>query len=198
MFLIVGLGNHEREYHRHRHNVGFMFVDYITKLLNGYIAENNNLTMQQFNNAAIFKHENKLQAEFVKTNFNGKQLLLAKPQTFMNNSGQAVSKIVSYFDIRISDLIIVHDDLDIPLGKFKIERGRGPKLHNGIRSIEQQLGTADFWRVRIGVDSRNPEHHIAGEAYVLENFKPEERKTINEAFPKIWERIQKELLIPNP
>jgi peptidyl-tRNA hydrolase, PTH1 family len=189
MLLIVGLGNHEREYHQHRHNAGFMFADYLfNELAHSISSGQASLRINEF------KYDKYSNSSLVKFVINNDELIIAKPQTFMNNSGQAVSKLNSEFKIQNSELIVVHDDLDIPLGKFKIDRGAGPKLHNGIRSIEEFLKTADFWRVRIGIDNRNPDHHISGEAYVLENFKPEERKIIDSEFPQIWSRIKTELL----
>ena len=164
MYLIVGLGNPGEKYKNNRHNVGFIFIDFIAKLLNGYIAKKqyNNITIQQFNN-----------------------LILAKPLTFMNLSGKAVKKLTSNLQLPTSNLIIVHDDLDIPLGKFKIQSGVGPRLHNGIESIENTLGSKNFWRVRIGVDNRTQNGWIDGETYVLQNFKPNEKEKIKQIFPRI-------------
>lgn len=115
-----------------------------------------------------------------------------KTDCFMNQSGKAVKKIIENCKLKIENLIIFHDDLDIPLGKFKIQKGVGPKLHNGIKSIEQELKTKDFWRVRIGVDNRKPENHISGEIYVLQDFLPEEKELLtNEVFPAIKEKINR-------
>ena len=108
----------------------------------------------------------------------------------MNNSGKAVQKLVASYKLQVTnDLIVVHDDLDIPLGKFKIQRGVGPKLHNGIESIENNLGSKDFWRVRMGVDNRMNTGWINGEDYTLQDFHLDERKIFNETFPKAWERV---------
>lgn len=101
---------------------------------------------------------------------------LFKPSTFMNKSGVAVKKL----QVRnLQDLYVVHDDLDIELGKFKISFGKGPKVHNGLNSIYEQLGTKDFWHVRIGIDNRAAiGFKGTGEDYVLQNFRPEEREII--------------------
>jgi PTH1 family peptidyl-tRNA hydrolase len=115
-----------------------------------------------------------------------------KTDCFMNQSGKAVKKIIENYKLKIENLIIIHDDLDIPLGKSKIQKGIGPKLHNGIKSIEQEIKTKDFWRVRIGVDNRKPENHISGEVYVLQDFLPEEKELLtNEVFPAIKEKINR-------
>lgn len=120
-----------------------------------------------------------------------------KTDCFMNVSGDFVKKIIHTSNFTIDDLIIVHDDLDIPLGKFRIHKGTGPQLHNGIKSIENRLGTKEFWRVRIGIENRQPaggsENKMSGETYVLQDFKEEEIEIINKLFPVIFERL-KELL----
>lgn len=177
MKLIVGLGNPGKEYENNRHNVGFMLVDYLAQLLS--------------NNSPQFFTDKYLNAQIYKTD----QIIFAKPNTFMNNSGVAVKQVVSRFMFHVlSDLIVAHDDLDIPLGKFKIQMANGPKLHNGIDSIEAHLKTKEFYRIRIGVENRDPERRIPGETYVLQNFTPEEMKIVMDTFPKIYERLQKEIL----
>ena len=95
----------------------------------------------------------------------------------MNRSGEAVKKLVNKYKVQSTNLYVIHDDLDIPLGKYKIQKGRGPKEHRGILSIEQSLGKKDFWRVRIGVENRSSD--MAGDEYVLDNFTAEERAIID-------------------
>ena len=92
--------------------------------------------------------------------------------------------------MRRENLVIAHDDLDIPLGKFKIQKGIGPKLHNGIESVEKSLGTKDFWRIRIGVDNRTPDNWIDGETYVLNDFRQNELDVIQALFPEVLNRLQ--------
>jgi len=104
-------------------------------------------------------------------------IVLVKPETFMNRSGEAVKKLVNKYKVQSTNLYVIHDDLDIPLGKYKIQKGRGPKEHRGILSIEQSLGKKDFWRVRIGVENRSSD--MAGDEYVLDNFTAEERAIID-------------------
>ena len=168
MYLIVGLGNPGEKYKNNRHNVGHMFIDFIAPLLHCSIVkrEKSYITMKQLNHETI---------------------VLSKPLTFMNLSGQAVKNVLADYRLPITDLLVVHDDLDIPLGKFKIQKGIGPRLHNGIESIENSLGTKEFWRIRIGVDNRlalsersESKGWIDGETYVLQDFRPEEKKIIEE------------------
>ena len=172
MILIVGLGNPGIKYQNNRHNVGHMFVDFIAPLLHCSIVKKEKLfiTMKQSNNETI---------------------VLAKPLTFMNNSGITISKLIRNLKLEIRNLIVVHDDLDIPLGKFHIQFGVGPQLHNGLESIEQHLKTKDFYRVRIGIDARLLDKKISGEVYTLQNFSPEEKKFLEtEIFPKIFSQLK--------
>ncbi len=133
----------------------------------------------------------------------GKNMVLLKPQTFMNRSGVEVKKLVKKYPLDKNELYVIHDDLDIELGKYKISFAKGPKVHNGLQSIYQQLGTKNFWHVRVGIDNRAPHSrgkagkdnqslngirhseigirrriNMSGEEYVLQNFRPEEREKI--------------------
>ncbi len=120
-----------------------------------------------------------------------KDFVIKKSGVFMNSSGKAVKKFVEAYKISGDDLYIVHDDLDIPFGEFKIQFARGPKVHNGITSVEKELITRDFWRIRIGVDNRDPENRTSGEEYVLENFSSEEQKTLDQVLEKIVLALKK-------
>ncbi len=178
MKLIVGLGNPGEKYKNNRHNVGFQFVDYLIENL-------------QISNFKFQKHL-KSMVYSLKSN-----LVLAKPITFMNLSGTAVKQIIGNWKLEIRNLVVEHDDLDIPLGKFKNQKGTGPLLHNGIESIEKTMGTKDFWRIRIGIDNRpvdiGPERsrRVDGETYVLQNFSEGEKTTIlTVVFPAILKRLQ--------
>ena len=123
------------------------------------------------------------------------EVVLKKTDTFMNQSGSFVKKASV---TESSDLVIVHDDLDIPFGKFKIQFGTGPKIHNGILSIEDTLGTNEFWRIRIGVDNpttrlRVPENarsKMNGEDYVLQDFTEEELIELQNVFERIREQLK--------
>ncbi len=103
----------------------------------------------------------------------------------MNESGKFVAEKFNFFKISPDDLYIVHDDLDISLGQYKIQKGTGPKVHNGVNNIEEVLGTKDFWRIRIGVDNREPQNRILGEDYVLQNFNNDELISLNKVFDAI-------------
>ncbi len=121
------------------------------------------------------------------------KLKLIKTTVFMNESGKEINKITMNHEPRANFLYVVHDDLDIPLGKFKIVFGKGPQLHNGISSIEEELGTKDFWRIRIGVENRGVENRPTGEAYVLSDFTDEEQNILSNTYPLIKDRLIKDL-----
>ena len=122
-----------------------------------------------------------------------KSIIAKKTNIFMNDSGSIVKNLFDRYKISLDNLYIVHDDLDIPLGEFKIQKGVGPKLHNGISSINEKLKSKDYWRVRIGVDAREKEDRVAGEKYVLEDFEPREEQilleVINRAIKKLLFQI---------
>lgn len=118
-------------------------------------------------------------------------VVVKKSANFMNDSGTCVNELIHRYKVGLSDLYIIHDDLDIPLGSYKIQFAVGPKVHNGINSIEAELGTKDFWRVRVGVDNRDADDRIQGEDYVLQNFEKEERKTLDGVIETICKEISK-------
>lgn len=119
-----------------------------------------------------------------------KDIKILKADCFMNESGRFVKRELRNLGIKeLSGLYVVHDDLDIPLGSYKIQFGKGPELHYGIQSIESELGTKDFWRIRIGVDNRDFANRVPGEDYVLQDFTDEEKKILEEVFPKIWDNF---------
>ena len=122
------------------------------------------------------------------------KLILAKPMTFMNDSGLAVQKLAAFYKLPATDIYVIHDDLDIGLGAYKIQKGIGPKVHNGVNSIEEKLGTKEFYRVRVGVDNREGENRIPGEDYVLQNFRKEEKKVLKEKIDIIVEELLKKLI----
>lgn len=114
---------------------------------------------------------------------------LIKTNTYMNESGKAVKKQYTKYKIQYTDLYVIHDDLDIRLGSYKIQFGKGPKDHNGLNSIYQSLGTKDFWHVRIGVDNRTSNDRISGEKYVLQDFTQEEKSLLEKILPKLTNEL---------
>ena len=118
-----------------------------------------------------------------------KNFVVRKTDTFMNESGKYVRNLVDKYKLDLSELYIVHDDLDILLGSYKIQLGRGPKDHNGVASVDRDLGSKDYWHVRIGVDKRDPGNRVLGEEYVLQNFTDEERQTLNKVIKEICKKL---------
>lgn len=177
MKLVAGLGNPGEKYQHTRHNVGFMVVDKLLEFIN---------------KKSDFKAEKKFESEIARE----KELVLMKPQTFMNNSGVAVSKLAHFYKIQNQDVYVVHDDLDIRLGEYKIQLGVGPKVHNGVDSVVSNLGTEDFWRIRIGIDNRVlDDARESGESYVLGKFSRDERVILDEVIKKVVEELCKTLKI---
>lgn len=180
MFLIIGLGNPGKQYEITRHNIGFMAID--------KIAEHFNFEP--------FSPNKKLKAAIAKGNIAGNETILAKPQTFMNNSGQAVLACKQFFKVPAAKIIVIHDDIDIELGKIKSAQGGGSAGHNGIKSIIDLLGTKDFERIRVGIDSRKKGGiwqklfgKIPTEKFVLQKFRKEEIELLSDIFPKIIEKM---------
>jgi len=174
MKMIVGLGNPGEKYQRNRHNVGFGVVEKLaTAILKSQILQ--------------FSNSKKYNAEIIQT----KEYILAKPQTFMNESGKAVAALCRFYKIKLEDLYIVHDDLDIALGSYKIQHGKGPQIHNGLLSIEQTLGTDQFWNVRVGVENREVRGNkgIPGVVYSLQDFLSDERKIVGEVMRRVVEDL---------
>lgn len=135
MKLIVGLGNPGPQYHKTWHNIGFMALDRLA---------------DEFD-FSDFKEEKKFKAEIAVGKIQGQKIILAKPTTFMNNSGEAVSAIAKYYKIKPTEIIVIHDDLDLPLSRIKLINQSSAGGHNGIKSIIQYLKTQDFTRIKIGV-----------------------------------------------
>ncbi len=156
MMLIVGLGNPGKEYEKTRHNAGFMALDEFQK-------------EHSFPDFKLSKKHSSLISEGI---LNSVKVLLAKPQTFMNNSGKAVASLVKLSLGKLSltkDLMVLHDDIDIPLGKIKTSKGSGSAGHKGVNSIIQSLGTKDFTRIRIGIKpARGKPENV--EEFVLKPF----------------------------
>jgi peptidyl-tRNA hydrolase, PTH1 family len=163
-FLIVGLGNPGTKYEKTRHNFGFLVVDEIIKR---HDAVSSNT---------------KLQTKLWTAKASGATILLAEPQTFMNLSGNAVAPLTRAKKIIPEHLIVVHDDLDLPLGTIRVSRGASAGGHNGVQSIIDALGTKDFIRVRMGIG--RPTNDQAIEDFVLTRFSAEEKKMLPEVIDK--------------
>lgn len=118
-------------------------------------------------------------------------LILKKTNVFMNNSGPAVKFLATRYQLPTANIYIIHDDLDLKLGEYKIQRGIGPKDHNGLLSVEKALNTADFWRIRLGVDARDPDNRLPGEEYVLQDFTPEELIIFQKMLKKLSTDLKK-------
>jgi len=116
--------------------------------------------------------------------------VVKKTDTFMNDSGSFVKKLVDKYKVDLDDLYVVYDDLDILLGSYKIQKGKSPKDHNGIKSVDEKLGTKDYWHVRIGIDNRPNDNKPMGEEYVLQNFTDEERKTIDLVIREVCKKLE--------
>jgi PTH1 family peptidyl-tRNA hydrolase len=192
MKLVVGLGNPGRKYQGTRHNVGFMVLD-------GLAWQVQNLKLKVQNCNSKFKIIKKYKSEVLEVG----DIVLAKPQIFMNRSGEAVKKLVTSYNLpvgkarlQVISLFVVHDDLDIELGKYKIQFGKGPRKHNGLQSIYGRLGTKDFWHIRIGIEHRakGKECRVSGEEYVLQRFTKEEREVIEQVVSEVGAVLKKRLL----
>ncbi len=154
MKLITGLGNIGEKYCFTRHNTGFMVVD--------KLALDKNLS---------FKEEKKLKCYITKYKFNDEDIIIAKPTTFMNLSGEAVSAICNFYKISLEDILIIYDDIAIDLGRLRFRKNGSDGGHNGIKSIIKHLGTDNFARLKIGIGPQPP---IPSENFVLQNFQKEE------------------------
>lgn len=161
MWLIVGLGNPGPQYKFNRHNIGFMAVD-------SFIGSEK---------TGAFRSEFK--SEFIKLKSNNEEILLMKPQTFMNLSGDSVQAAVSFYKVPLDKIIVIHDELDQPFGKIKVQKARGHGGHNGVRDITAKLGSNDYIRLRLGI-GRSPNPNISVSDHVLSNFAKDELKTLED------------------
>lgn len=168
MKIIVGLGNPGKEYANSRHNIGFMCMDYLTK------------------HHSFGEWERRQTVALCQGQLQGIPVVLAKPRTYVNLSGQAATYLLSRFRAKPQDLLVVHDDLDLPLGKIRIRPGGSAGGHNGIRSIIESIGTQEFARIRLGI-GRPPEDNAVD--HVLGRFTSQERTVIQEAVEKAAEAV---------
>lgn len=170
MKIIVGLGNPGKDYEETRHNIGFKVID--------VLANSTGIHVNKINHQALC-------GEFIHA---GEKVLLVKPQTFMNLSGQAVGSIVRWYKINPEEILVIYDDLDLPAGKLRIRAKGGPGGHNGMKSLIAHLQTDDFARIRVGVG--RPPLEMAVSDYVLSGFLPIEREPINQAVTQAAAAVQ--------
>ncbi|UOQ44672.1 aminoacyl-tRNA hydrolase [Halobacillus salinarum] len=161
MKCIVGLGNPGKKYEQTRHNVGFMIIDELVKQ-NGW-----SLGQEKFRGFYTVEH------------VRGEKVLLLKPQTYMNLSGESLRPFMDYYEIDVEDVLVVYDDLDLPPGKIRLRKKGGHGGHNGIRNIIDHLGTKEFKRLRIGVG--RPSVPMPVVDYVLHSFDKEQEESMNES-----------------
>ena len=174
--IIIGLGNPGKKFENTRHNVGFEAVNRIAGNF-------------QF---PIFNFQSNFNAEISKGEISGNKVILVKPQTYMNESGKSVKKILIKIKDQISNIIVIHDDVDLPVGKIKIVKDRGSAGHKGVESIIKAVGNENLIRVRIGIAPRHTcalVHRGKAEKMVLKRFSKEEQKIINQVIYKTAEAI---------
>ena len=177
MKLIVGLGNPGDKYENTRHNIGFMAIDFI-------LRDNKYITAKP---GKEFKSET-----FTFKN-NGETIVFLKPQTYMNDSGQALKVICNFFKLDLrEDLLVIHDEVDLPFGALRLNKDSSAAGHNGIKSIIDELKTQNFHRLRIGIESRSSKKELPTDAFVLQNFTEEQLKKIHgEILPQAKAEIEK-------
>lgn len=175
MFLVVGLGNPGNEYAATRHNVGFMVVDELARRF------------------GVSVDHGKWQAHSAQVVLWGKQICFLKPATFMNLSGQAVARYVDFYKLQPEQIVVIHDDLDMPPGRVKLVAGGGAGGHNGIRSLIQCLGGKEFLRLKIGIGRPGKLNDYSGmpvEKYVLAPFAPDEKMLMEQRIDIIEKGIE--------
>ena len=168
-YLIIGLGNPGREYINTRHNIGFMLIDRLCVRLN----------------ASGMKLQSK--AIVISTTHAERKIFLAKPQTYMNLSGQSVQGLLHFYKIPVENLLVAHDDLDLPLGTIRIRPAGGPGGQRGMASTIEKLGTQDFPRLRLGIG--RPPGRMDPKDYVLQDFSKEDAKLLPEALERATDAV---------
>ncbi len=182
MKLIVGLGNPGPRYQLTRHNIGFLLIDALIEVFDGQR-----------------KYKSEFKAETQKIKIHGETVMLCRPQTFMNLSGEAVQPLMKFYGIGLNDLLVAHDEIDLPFGGLKFQNKRGPGGHNGIKSLHQLLGSDDYSRLRLGVgrppnrltsDGHMVRSEIQVHDWVLQNFSSEEQGRLPEFLQLAIEGIE--------
>lgn len=168
MKIIIGLGNPEKKLFKSRHNIGFTILELLQKEFSS--------------NFSNFKLEKKLQAEISFGEINKEKILLIKTQGYYNNSGQDLKNVLSYYKESINNIIVIHDDLDIPIGKIRIAKNANSAGNNGVQSIIDNFKTKDFIRLRIGISNETKNKKNASD-FVLEKFSLKDKKILKEVIP---------------
>lgn len=175
MKLIVGLGNPGKNYAHNRHNIGFRCLNYFARL------------------HSIRYERRQCQARVGVAEVGGEKLLLAKPRTFVNASGKAVGCLASKYGVHLNDLLVIYDDLDLPLGKIRLRQSGGSGGHKGMKSIISTLRSEDFSRIRVGIGRPKVEELSNNEDvvvnYVLSNFTPQEERLIKPVIARVAEAV---------
>lgn len=172
-YIIVGLGNPGQQYQKSRHNAGWLALDYL---------------LEKWHDPSIplaWKNEKKIHADVVRINYANTEIYALKPDTFMNKSGLAVRAALQWYadwkpegvaqTQRWPKLLVIHDDLDLEISQYKLQFGKGPKEHNGLNSVRNEIGTDQFWVARLGVDDRQGDRSLPADAYVLQNLPSDQR-----------------------
>lgn len=175
--IIIGLGNPGKEYERTRHNAGFMIVEAFAKA-----------------HGMTWKHEPTLRSMIAEGNIDGTKVVLVKPTTYMNASGQAVRAVLERFHVSAPSILVISDDVDLPLGSMRYRTAGGPGGHNGLKSLIASLGTQEFARLKIGVGA--PSEHVPLEEYVLGKFVKEEHGVIDRVVIKALEILDAPAALP--
>jgi peptidyl-tRNA hydrolase, PTH1 family len=170
LYLLAGLGNPGREYRDNRHNVGFMLVDQICKEFD--------IKIGKFQAKALIGSGS----------ISGQKVILAKPQTYMNLSGQSISGLVRYYKVPLPNVLLAHDDLDLPLGTLRLRPSGGSAGQKGVASTIEQLGTAEFARLRIGIG--RPPGQMDSASYVLQNFPVQEQDILKMTLERALKAVQ--------
>lgn len=169
MKLIIGLGNPGKEYEKTRHNVGFMVMDCLEELFKVQISNK------------------KFKGEYVKFKYKGEDIILLKPLTYMNASGESVIQVMNFFKIDVKDILVIYDDLDMPVGKLRLRESGSAGGHNGIKSIIAHVGTQKFKRIRVGID-RHPRIPVVD--YVLGKFPKDDIPHIEEGLKQATKAVE--------
>lgn len=187
MYLIIGLGNPGTRYHNTRHNVGFTMLDFIA---------------EKYHTA--FKLEKKYNAETARLTIGERDVLLIKPQASMNLSGKSVRQLHDFYDIRLGNLVVIHDDLDIAFGSWKLSFDKNPAGHHGIESIIESIGSRAFWRLRLGIANQKllelrslpnlEQRHAQIADFVLSSFGTDEVARFTDTFEKALLELQEKVI----